>query len=193
MNEQLIGLGVRLTEILAKNTVSAVTGKISAVKAENDDKKTISAMQEIINDLTTDKQELINIARAFEEEIEQRKISKEDIKYISQSFIPVIEELSKSVSDSEESENLSSIISTLEPILSIETFTILQLIGFNFKKGLGEPLTDLLSSFIKSQQPSKSENKSELQYITKEHELEIAKMINDEEAYERYKEIMNQN
>lgn len=188
MNEHLIGLGIRLTELLAKNTASSIHDKITAIKSKKDDKATINAMNQIINDLITDKHEAINISRAFEEELQERKISEADIEYISNRFIPVIEKLLKSTSTSEESEDLNSMISILKPIISVETFTILQLLGFNFKKGVGEPLTCLLSKFIESQQPS-PDNAHELQKLTLKREIELYKIINDENSYERFKEL----
>ena len=38
----------------------------------------------------------------------------------------------------------------IKPILSKETFNILQILGFNFKKAIGEPMTEWIASLIKS-------------------------------------------
>jgi hypothetical protein len=36
----------------------------------------------------------------------------------------------------------------IKPLLSVETLTVLQLLGFNFKQAIGEPLTELVAGLI---------------------------------------------
>ena len=61
----------------------------------------------------------------------------------------------------------------------------MQLLGFNYKKAIGEPLTNLLKGFIESKMPT--DNKINSEYILKM--LEIAK---DKEATERYLKLTGQ-
>lgn len=192
MKDILIQLGIGLTDVAARNGASSIRDKITSVKSKKNDKQTIETMEEIINDLISDKHEVITISKAFEEEIAERKISEKDIEYITEEFIPVIEKLLLSTSEPDEAENLNSMISILKPIISVETLTVLQLIGFNFKKGIGEPLTHLISEYIKSKQPMEKTTDYELQKLNFENNIQFYKMLNDLDAYERYKEVSRQ-
>lgn len=41
-------------------------------------------------------------------------------------------------------------IDLIQPLLSVETVTVLQLLGFNFRKAIGEPLTEFVAKLILS-------------------------------------------
>ena len=69
MDQQLIDLGVKLSEALVKNTASAIFTKIKASKAKKDDKETINELEEIIQDLISDKNELLQISQAYQQEL----------------------------------------------------------------------------------------------------------------------------
>lgn len=75
MDPQLVDLGVKLTEALAKNTASTIFTKIRAIKAAKDDKATISELEEIIQELISDKNELLQISQAFQQELMAQKIT----------------------------------------------------------------------------------------------------------------------
>lgn len=106
--------------------------KISAAKAKKNDKKTIQELEEIVNSLVTDKNELVRIAQSYEQEFVAQQISKKDIEYITTKFIPVLKDLIKQTSGDDAS--LQKTIDDLTPLLSVETLTVLQLIGFNTKR-----------------------------------------------------------
>ncbi|CAM3830515.1 hypothetical protein [Avibacterium endocarditidis] len=147
MEQQLIDLGIKLSEALAKNTALAISTKIKAIKAKKNDKETINELEEIIQELISDKNELLQISQAYQQELISQKITKEDIEYITKEFIPKIKEISSHINDFEQASVITEI---LTPLISKETLTILQLLGFNFRKGIGEPLTELLRSLILS-------------------------------------------
>ena len=139
MEQQIIELGVRLAETLTKNTASAILTKIQLIKTKKDDKETINQLEEIIQDLIADKNELTQIAQAYQQEISAQKINEGELNYITSSFIPKIQSLMEASGQS--SEELNNAVKILSPLVSKETLTILQLLGFNFKKAIGEPLT----------------------------------------------------
>lgn len=74
LENQAILLGAKLTEIAIRNTTETIINKVSAVKAKKDDKETINVLEEIINDLIKDKNDLIQVSRAYEEEFIMRKM-----------------------------------------------------------------------------------------------------------------------
>ena len=72
-------------------------------------------------------------------------------------IIPLLEELLEN-SEREDPGKLKHDIDTFKPILSKETFNIMQILGFNFKKATDEPLTKLISSLISAKIPTSEEN-----------------------------------
>ena len=88
------------------------------------------------------------------------------------------------------SKTVNSILS-LRPLLSKETFNILQLLGFNYKKAIGEPLTELINGLITSQIPANSEKNIEYQILNTQREIEYFKILQEEESYQRLLEINN--
>lgn len=79
LENQAIILGAKLADIAIRNTTDTIMNKISASKAGKNDKETIIVLEEIINKLLEDKNELIQVSRAYEEEFIMRKISEDDL------------------------------------------------------------------------------------------------------------------
>ena len=74
-----------------------------------------------------------------------QRLSEADVKYMTDNLLPVLRHIGALQSgDAEE------LLVTLGPLLSAQTFTILQLLGFNFQKAIGEPLTNLVGAWIGS-------------------------------------------
>lgn len=134
----VVELTVKLAEVGIKNTAQIVYDKIRTVKSKSNDKETINALEEIINDLISDKNELVQIAKCYEQEFVAQKISEKDIEYITDKLLPL---LLKIPGMQEEQD-------TLEILLSQETLKILQLLGFNYKEAIGEPLTSVIANAI---------------------------------------------
>ena len=78
----VIELTAKLAEVGIKNTAQIVYDKIRAIKHKQNDKETINALEEIINDLISDKNELVQIAKCYEQEFVAQKISEDDIEYM---------------------------------------------------------------------------------------------------------------
>ena len=171
MEQQIIELGVRLAETLTKNTASAILTKIQLIKTKKDDKETINQLEEIIQDLIADKNELTQIAQAYQQEISAQKINESELNYITSSFIPKIQSLMEASGQS--SEELNNAVKILSPLVSKETLTILQLLGFNFKNAIGEPLTSLIREMILTKLPLDTE----LQKLQMQIQLEQLRLI----------------
>lgn len=76
-------------------------------------------------------------------------------------------------------------VDVLSPLISKETLTILQLLGFNFRKAIGEPLTVLLQKLILSKQPLDSERIQTQLNI----QLETLKIAKDPAAIRRLENL----
>lgn len=127
-NEIFIQLTTNLAEAAARNGASFISNKIKSIKAKKNDKETISELEEIISDLLNDKAEIQRIAQAYEQELVSQKITENDIKYITENLLPIFSEFLPEQVDGE----------LIKKLLSVETLTIMQLIGFNYKKAIGE-------------------------------------------------------
>jgi len=185
IHPELLKVSTALATQVAKKSSIVVWDKIKAIKEKGEDKETIKSLENIILELIDDKNELIQIAQAYEEELITQKLSDEDMAYIANCIIPIIEELIQHI-DKEEADKAQETINTIKPILSKETFNILQLLGFNFIRAIGEPLTELINAYIKSQIPSNSNFDLELAILQEQRNVQFLKIIQDTDAYERY-------
>jgi len=162
---------VKLTESAVRNTTGMVTDKIAKAKAKRDDKQTIRELETIINDLLDDKNELIRIAKTYEQEFVAQKVTEKELQYITDSVIPLLDKFVPP--------NQKETVSQLKSLLSVETLTVMQLLGFNYKRAIGEPLTVLLQKLIESKVPSNPAEEQRANLLA----LEI---IKDPEASKRY-------
>lgn len=161
MDPELTALGLQLANTAVRNTASTVAERISSARTRKRDQETIAELEDIVNELVADKAELIRIAQAYEEEFVTQRLSPENVKYIIESIVPVLEGL---IGDSGDEAAVQKMMELVQPILSVETLTVLQLVGFNFKRAIGEPLTEVLHQKImllskRAPQPSGSPSK----------------------------------
>ena len=139
MDPQLQTLSIQLADAAVRNTAGAILDRLEVAKARKKDHETIAELDEIVNGLIADKSELVRIAKAFEEELVAQRISNSDIEYITTNFVPLLKQLLESAAgDSKQSPaEIEDIFKLIQPLLSIETVTVLQLLGFNFRKAVG--------------------------------------------------------
>lgn len=173
-NQIMTQLAANLVEATARNGASIISDKIRTAKTKKEYKETISELEEIIYDLLTDKAEIQRIAQAYEQELVSQKITEGDIKYITDNLLPIIAEFIPE-KDKEQFDQLKK-------VLSVETLTIMQLIGFNYKQAIGEPLTLLLRKIIESKIPMDSKTNAN-------YALAMATLANSEEATKRYYQL----
>lgn len=64
VDPQVVGLAIRVTEAMGRNSASSIADRIRTVKARKRDVETIAELEEIINDLIPDQSELIQVAQA---------------------------------------------------------------------------------------------------------------------------------
>jgi hypothetical protein len=145
MDDQIIGLSVRLTEAAARNTAAGIAERLSVLRTRKEAKESVTQLEEIINDLIADKMELLQIARAFEDDLVAQRITPEQAATLVEAIVPALK-LMAGVSG----EKGEAAIEQLSPLLTAEMIVALQLLGFNFRKALGEPLTDLLADYLHS-------------------------------------------
>jgi hypothetical protein len=192
IDPQLHELVVQLMDTAVRNTAGSIADRIRVVKARKRDQETIAELEQIVNELLSDKNEAIRIAQAFEQQLIAQQISDQDVEYISTNFIPVFRQLIEwsEGRDEQNTPNSSEMIDLIQPLLSVETVTILQLIGFNIRQAIGEPLTKLVSNQISSRTSADTAQLLEIQRLNVLRENNYLEVAKDPEAYERLVNIL---
>lgn len=180
MDPETQTLAAQLAATAVRNTASSIADKITAAKARRRNEETIAELEEIIYSLIDDKSELLRISQAFEAELVTQQLSESDITYVSDNLVPLLTQLLESAAQGRGQSPIAAraMVDQLQPLLSVETVKIMQIIGFNFRKAIGEPLTELLRLLI----ISKSQQDPELSMSVQRAYLEVAQ---DPEAYAR--------
>lgn len=177
-------LGTKFATLVARNSVPVIMDRVKVAKEAKEDSETINRLEEIISELISEKNELIQMVQLYEEQLITQKISDDEIDYISNSLLPILEQFVAN-DDGQQAATTEKAIEAIKPIISKETFLILQMLGFNFKQAIGEPLTQLLRALISSKIPMDGSNQHEVIRLQQEAYLEELKIYNDEKAFER--------
>ncbi|MFI5954375.1 hypothetical protein [Cryptosporangium sp. NPDC051539] len=177
-------MSVQLGQLAAQNGAASVFDRIRTRKATKQHQETIAELEEIVNDLLDDKAQLVRIAQGFEQELVAQRIADSDVEYIIQNVIPVLEEAMRG---SEGAAVAQAQIDVIKSILSVETVKVMQLIGFNFRQAIGEPLTTLVSQLILSRAAPSTAQAAELQRMALELQQKLAEISTDDAAFQRYR------
>ena len=143
--ENLVQAGVSLTSLAISGTVTKVNAKIQSVKAEKDAEKLRNTYDEIINEILSEREEAVRIAQTYKSEIDKVFISDQDIEHLHKTIGRLLNIL-KEISPSVPYESFEK----FQELISIDTLKAMQLLGFNYKAAIGEPLTELCANAISS-------------------------------------------
>lgn len=155
--QPLVEMGVSLTELAVKGTVSAVSKKIRAAKEIKEVEKLRSTYDEIINEILLEREEAVRIAQAYKSELDRMFISDEDIEHLHNTVARLLEIIksfqliSAMAKGAEEVEKVQKQVESYEQIkelISVDTLKTMQLLGFNYKAAIGEPLTQICANAI---------------------------------------------
>ena len=190
MNEvyttELIGLGVSLTELAVKGTATAISSKIKAIKDEKNVENVRSTYDEIINELLSEREEAVRIAQAYKSELEKVVISDEDIQHLHNTVTRILELIKKSQGNTNAEVNTQiQAYEQIKELISVDTLKTMQLLGFNYKAAIGEPLTLMLRNFILSKVADPDALNSFQKVVTPE----MVEILKDDTAYENFKQI----
>lgn len=192
MDPELQLLGIKLAETAVRNTAGSVADRVAVVRSRKRDQETIAELEQIINDLQADKNELVRIAQTYEQELVAQRISASDVQYITSHIVPVITQLMESAAGDDHDGKAQEILDLVEPILSVETVTVLQLLGFNFRKAIGEPLTELVSRLVLARTQPEPQLALELQRLSVARDLAYLEIAKDADAHARLAKMNGQ-
>ncbi len=145
-------MGISLTELAVKGTASAVNKKIRSAKEIKDAEKLRTIYDELINEVLQEREEAVRIAQAYKSELDRISISDEDIEHLNATATRLLE-IIKSFSPEQNIDGFSAI----KDLISVDTLKTMQLLGFNYKAAIGEPLTQLCAQKISSIGSSKTQ------------------------------------
>lgn len=152
MTRSLIDLGSSLTLLAAKGTAATVASKIKALKGEKDAASVRAAYDELVNELLEERAEAIRVAQAYKAELERVQISDDDIQSLDATIGRVLEIIASFQRDDREpssSNAKAEAFGQFRQLISADTLRTMQLLGFNYKAAIGEPLTELCANKIK--------------------------------------------
>lgn len=154
MVQNLTSLGVSLATLAAKGTASTVTAKVAAIKEIKSVEKVRNAYEELISELLDERSEAIRIAQAYKDELDRVQISDEDIESLNSTIGRLLDVFGVTSIDDGVGGNAEAIsqrhaIEQMRHLISSDTLRTMQLLGFNYKAAIGEPLTELCAAKIR--------------------------------------------
>lgn len=141
----VIEMGTSLTALAVKGTASAINAKVKTIKEEKNVEKVRTIYDEIINELISEREEAIRIAQAYKSELDRIEISDENIQHLNNTVGRVLEILKLMAPDVP-----LDTYEQIKELISVDTLKAIQLLGFNYKAAIGEPLTQLCADAILS-------------------------------------------
>lgn len=151
--EGLASLGVSLGTLSAKSTASAISAKVKALKTEKDADAVRAAYDELVSELLEERADAIMIAQAYKAELDRVYISEEDIASLDATIGRILDLIAPDpgCNDTEEAVEARAKRDSLQQfrqLVSADTLRTMQLLGFNYKAAIGEPLTNLCAQKI---------------------------------------------
>ena len=143
--QPLVDMGVALAELAVKGTASTVSKKIRAIKEVKDSEKLRIAYDSIVNEILQEREEAVRIAQAYKAELDKVVISDEDINHLQNTISRIID-IIKMFSPDKPVENFEM----FKDLINADTLKTMQLLGFNYKAAIGEPLTKICAEAISS-------------------------------------------
>ena len=163
----MITMAGSLASLVLKGTATVVHTKIESIKNVKDANQVRSIYNEIINQLLEEREEAVRIAQAYKQELEKVVIDDKDIEYLHDTISKVLDiiKMFQMVGvDENTKEKIDTInaqmetIESLKALISKDVLKTMQLLGFNFKAAIGEPLTQICASAISSLGNKQSKN-----------------------------------
>lgn len=191
MNEVMAAVATQLATLIGNETVTAVNSKIAAMKTEKDIGKVKQNYENILNNLLNERAEAIRIAQTYKSELEKVEISDEDIEHLHNTverLIEIVKSFLIKQNNGENNQEIQEQINSFEQIkelISIDTLKTMQLLGFNYKKAIGSPLTMILRNFILSKVPTSDNTEIVHKLVTPE----MVEILKNKNAYENFKNL----
>lgn len=152
-SQSLADLETTLAVLAAKGTARAVAAKINGIRQEKSVEAVRNAYDEIVNELLEERAQAILLAQTFKDELDRVEIDEDGIKSLDATIGRVFEVIKHFPGvldgDPEKSGQQEASFEQIRALISADTLRTMQLLGFNYKAAIGEPLTELCANAIK--------------------------------------------
>lgn len=184
ISPEVAQLAVGLTDVAVRNTATLIGDRVRAAKANRDHDRQTTELTEIINDLLSDKTELITVGQLLNQELASQSISDQDLHFITETLIPTIEGLIQS-GDGDARDERTEQIEAIKMLVAPELLSVLQIVGFNFRDAIGTPLTELVASLIRKTVTTPSVDQSALVELELRRQVLLLEVAKDNAASNR--------
>ncbi len=163
----IVNLSAALSTLTLKGTATAIHGKIEGLKKEKDADTIRNSYNEMINQLLEEREEAVRIAQTYKTELEKVVISDEDIEYLQQTVSKMLDVINSlqlvdtfNAEPEKQAKARASIaaVESIKNLISKDVLKTMQLLGFNYKAAIGEPLTELCANAISGLGNKKASN-----------------------------------
>lgn len=167
--QPIVEMGISLAELAVKGTASAVNKKIRAIKEEKNVESVRATYDELINEVLLEREEAVRIAQAYKSELDRIVISDDDIEHLHNTVTKVLEifnsfQMATATTQGEEAKkkakDTADSLSQIKDLISVDTLKTMQLLGFNYKAAIGEPLTQICANAISAWGNNKGSSKN---------------------------------
>lgn len=137
--------GTQLAVLAAKGTAATVSNKFQAIRNKKNLDEVCNSYEEIINELVAERAQAISIANAYESELKRYEITDDDIEHLQQTIGNALDILNSFSPDSD-----VAALEQFKSLVSVNTLKAMQLLGFDYKKAIGDPLTEVCADAIRA-------------------------------------------
>ncbi len=139
----LVDASVQLAVFAGKNIVSSVSNRFQAIRAKKNLEEVCNSYEEIINELVAERSQVLAIAQAYEAELKRYTLGDKDIEYLQNTASAALDVMS-TFAPGTDLQGFES----LKALISVDTLKAMQLLGFDYKKAIGDPLTAVCAQAI---------------------------------------------
>lgn len=156
-NQLMIETALSLSTLAAKGTASIINKKVRAAKEIKDAEKQRTTYESIINELLQEREDAVRIAQIYKSELDKIVISDEDIKHLNATVTRLLDLFKGQIPSGQQ-----GTLETIKGLISADTLKTMQLLGFNYKAAIGEPLTQLCANAISQLAKKGTSNNSQI-------------------------------
>lgn len=155
----MVNMGSALSSLVLKGTATAIQGKVDSLKNEKNADTIRNSYNEIVNQLLSEREEALLIAQSYKQELDKVVISDEDITYLQETVskvldlvqaLQLIDIMSGDLEKQQKAKDTMESLEAIKNLISKEVLKTMQLLGFNYKAAIGEPLTELCADAIRN-------------------------------------------
>lgn len=136
-------------------SLATLSAKVKALKTEKNADAIRAAYDELVNELLEERASAVMIAQSYKAELDRVHISDDDIASLDATIGRVLDLVApdpghEDTVDAEIARAKRESFQQFRQLVSADTLRTMQLLGFNYKAAIGEPLTNLCAQKIAS-------------------------------------------